>query len=183
MKVTQRQFDLSSLVVSSEQLQPRTDGVHVSHIVRKLSRAMGRRDGDFTEEQLDKFAIVGRLWERLLADALFRPPRYERLGEVERDSVIGSPDSFDSREAAVLEFKVTWVSCRDFEGKQKFWEYVAQVKSYLGILKDIGAVRARLIVLFIAGDWRPPVPQCLEWDLEFTVQELEEWWRVVRANT
>lgn len=179
MRTTQRQFDLSSLVISQEQLAPRSEGAHVSAIVRKLSRAMGKRDGDFTEQDLDKFAIVGRLWERLLADALFRPPRYSRPGEIPCDDIVGSPDCVDTDNWSVLEFKACWKSLRDFEGTQKWWEYMAQVKAYCHMM---GMLRARLIVLFIAGDWRPPVPQCLEWDITFTAQELEEWWRVMRAN-
>ena len=180
MKATQRPFDLSSLIISPEQIQPRTEGAHVSHIVRKLSRAMGRRDGDFTDEQLDKFAIVGRLWERVLADCLFTKPRYERIGEVDSDGIIGSPDCVDTVQWSVLEFKVTWKSYRDFEGTQKWWEYLAQVKSYCHMM---GMVRARLIVLFVCGNWRDDiVPQAYEWDLLFTVQELEEHWRMMRAN-
>lgn len=180
MKSTMKPFGLSSLVISQEQLAPRSSGVHVSQIVRKLSRAMGKRDGDFTDEQLDRFAIVGRLWEKLLAEALFKPPQYVRPGEIELDEVIGSPDCVDTEHWSVFEFKCTWRSYKDFEGTDHFWKYRIQLESYCAML---GMCRARLVVLFVCGNWRDdPVPRAIEWDLLFTPQEIAEHWRMILAN-
>lgn len=180
MKIIRSEFDLSSLIISPEQIAPRTPGNHVSSIIKTMAMAMGKRDGDFTEEQLGRFATLGRLWEVQLSNALFKEPRYVRPGEVERDGIIGSPDCVDTEEWLVQEFKVTWVSYRDFESKLKFTEYLWQVKSYCYML---GMVRAHLIVLFVCGNWREdPVPRPQQWSLLFTAQELQEHWRAMLTN-
>lgn len=180
MKASVTTFDLSQLILSPEQLQARTDGVHVSAIVKQLSNAVeGKQQGDFTEEQLNSFAVLGRLWEAQLSEALFKEPRYIRPGEVECDGIIGSPDCVDTEDWTLQEFKVTWQSLNDFEGKPKFRDYLWQIKSYCYML---GMCNARLIVLFVCGDWRPPVPRAFDWRLKFTTQELMEHWHMMQAN-
>lgn len=179
MKSTVSVFDLSQLIISPEQLQERTGGVHVSGIVKRLSLATGGKQGDFTGDQLNSFAVLGRLWETQLSHALFPEPRYLRPGEIECDGVIGSPDCVDTQDWTLQEFKVTWVSLGDFEGKPKFRDYLWQIKSYCYML---GMLRARLIVLFVCGDWRPPCPKAFDWHLTFTAQELSEHWRMILAN-
>jgi hypothetical protein len=168
------------LEISSEQSASRTPGVHVSQIIRSIGIAIGTNKGnDFTEDDLNNFAIVGRLWERVLADILFQPPRYERVGEVERDGIIGSPDCVDTEEWSDTEMKVTWVSSKGFTERQKFREYLYQAKAYCYIL---GTVRARLVVLHICGNYSPPVPVAKEYDCVFTPQELNDNWRMLKAN-
>lgn len=183
MKVTCAPFDLTHLALSPEQSAVRTEGVHVSAIVRKLSAALAPQKNDLTEEHLDRFAVLGRLWEVQLSQALFQPPRYERPGEIEMDGIIGSPDCVDTQDWAVTEFKCTWKSSRDFESKLKWKQYLWQVKSYCCIL---GMVRARLIVLFVCGDWSfrgdDAAPIAYQWSLLFTPQELAEHWVMMKNN-
>lgn len=179
MKVTCAPFDLTQLALSPEQAAARTEGVHVSTIIRKLSAALAPPKNEFTEEHLDRFAVLGRLWEVQLSQALFPSPRYERPGEVEKDQIIGSPDCVDTQDWAVTEFKCCWKSNRDFEGTMKWKTYLWQVKSYCVILN---MVRAKLIVLFINGDYNPPCPIALQWSLLFAPQELAEHWRMMLVN-
>jgi hypothetical protein len=179
VKVTEKPLDLTALVISEEQNAKRTDGTHVSHILRHIKATIAPEKGKFTDEDLNQFAIIGRLWERTLADTLFQPPRYERIGEVESDGVIGSPDCVDTEEWAVLEFKVCWKSRTAFEESQRFREYLYQTKAYC---KMLGMCRARLFVFFVCGVWRPPTPMAVEYDLLFTPQELNENWRMLLGN-
>jgi hypothetical protein len=180
MKLTERDIDLSTLIISEEQSASRTLGVHVSSIIRNIGIAIGTNKGNtFTEGDLNQFAIIGRLWERVLSEVLFSPPRYERIGEIERDGIIGSPDCVDTENWSDVELKVTWVSAKGFTERQKFREYLYQCKAYCYIL---GMARARLIVLHICGNYAPPVPIAKEYDLTFTAQELTENWRMLLAN-
>lgn len=179
MKVTERPLDLTSLAISSEQEAVRSSGVHVSTILKHIKNTIAPEKGKFTDEDLNSFAVIGRLWERVLADALYPAPRYERIGEIEKDGIIGSPDCVDTVEWAVTEIKVTWVSAKNFTERHKFREYLYQVKSYCMML---GMRRASLDVLHVCGSYAPPVPVATHYDLLFTPQELNEHWRMMKAN-
>jgi len=180
VKLTETDIDLSTLIISDEQLAVRTPGVHVSSIIRHIGNQIGTNKGnDFTEEDLSWFAIIGRLWERVLADILFPPPRYERIGEIEKDGIIGSPDCVDTETWSDVEMKVTWKSSRNFIETQKFREYLYQAKAYCAMLS---MCRARIVVLHVCGGYRPPVPNAKEYDITFTVQELKENWLMLQRN-
>jgi hypothetical protein len=180
LKLTETDIDLSSLIISEEQGQLRTPGVHVSSIIRRISEVIGtNKKNDFTEEDLNAFAIIGRLWERVLADVLFPPPRYERVGEIEKDGIIGSPDCVDTENWSDVEMKVTWVSSKGFTERQKFREYLYQAKAYCWMLSMF---RARIVVLHICGSYAPPIPKAKQYSLVFTPAELAENWRMLRAN-
>ena len=180
MKLVERDVDLSTLPISEEMLASRTVGVHVSSIIRNIGIKIGTNKGNtFSEDDLNSFAVIGRLWERVLADLLFPPPQYERVGEIEADGIIGSPDCVDTQNWSDVEMKVTWVSSKDFINRQKFREYLYQCKAYCYML---GMVRARLIVLHVCGNYAPPVPVTKEYDLTFTTQELRDNWAMLKAN-
>jgi hypothetical protein len=180
VKLTVRDLDLTTLALSEEQGQTRTEGAHVSSIIKHIKETLAEgKENAFSVDDLEWFAIVGRLWERVLADVMFPKPRYERPGELDYDGVLGSPDCIDTKEWAVLEFKVCWKSSRDFENSQRFREYLWQVKAYCQM---VAMVRARIIVFFVAGEWRPPVPKAKEYDLLFTPQELAENWAFLKRN-
>lgn len=180
MKLSIKPLDLSGLVLSDEQGMTRTKGVHVSGIIKHILQTSGlQKENNFTEDDLQDFANVGRLWERILSETLYPPPRYERVGELEMDGIIGSPDALDTQDMADVEMKVTWVSSRDFVNRQKFREYLWQVKSYC---RYLGTCRAVIPVLHINGDYRPPKPQALKYTLLFTPQEIKENWQMMIRN-
>ena len=180
MKLTERVIDLGSLIISDEQSATRSPGVHVSSIIRKINLALGTNKGNaFTEDDLNAFATIGRLWEHVLAQVLFPPPRYERVGEIERDGIIGSPDCVDTQEWSDTEMKVTWVSAKGFTDRPKFREYLWQAKAYCYIM---GMTRARIVTLHVCGDYKPPVPIAKEYDVIFTAQELRENWLMLQRE-
>lgn len=78
-----------------------------------------------------------------------------------------------------------WVSsvqteCRTFLA-QGLASHNTQMKSYC---YHLSMPRARLIVYFVNGDWRPPVPCLLSWDFTFNEQELaEEWAKLYHHGT
>jgi hypothetical protein len=176
MQIEELELDLSRLILSSEQEAIRTPGIHVSQVLRYIRENLGQKS-DFDEAELGRFALVGRLWEAQLAEAMFLPPRYERIGEIERDGIIGSPDCYDFDEQAVGEFKVTWRSAR--RDIAEFVDYWRQIKAYCHMLDT---QRAFLCVFYICGIWNPPVPICRRYDVTFSQLELEENWRMILNN-
>jgi hypothetical protein len=166
--------------ISQEQEQTRSVGLHVSEVIRYILLMSGlTKSNTFTEADLDMFASVGRLWEQLLSQSLFKPPRYQRPGEIEKDGIIGSPDTVDIDEARILEFKATWKSCdRDISGSD-FWNWFIQIKAYCHM---IGVNEAKLVAFFVNGNYRPTVPVMKIWDIEFSSGELRENWNLILRN-
>lgn len=179
MKLEEVPVEVEELIVSPEQTAVRTEGYHVSGIIRKLYASIKPPDSTFTEAHLSRFALLGRLFEYLLALSMFRPPRYERLGELEVDGIIGSPDAYDTEEGVIVEIKVTWKSSRRDITAVEFWPYWKQIMAYCYMAQ---VRRAVLIVLFICGDWKPMAPQLRRWNIEFTQAELNECWAMLQAN-
>lgn len=187
MKLTVRDLDLTKLPISEEQSAVRSEGVHVSHIIRYIKATIGEGEkGDFTEEDLDWFAVLGRLWEHTLARLLYPEPRYCRIGELERDGIIGSPDNLDLEFNQFGEFKCTWVSSKGFTERLKFREYCWQIKSYIALGIPIFGEQTEYVawldVFHVCGDYRPPKPCAMHYDLRFTHGEIREHWQMMKVN-
>lgn len=86
------------------------------------------------------------------------------------------------------EIKLTWLSCSEMPTTTstgvppKFDKYMTQIMSYCHMLET---PYARLIAYFVNGGYeflkketrgKPPTPQLLAWDLQFTSRELHENW-------
>ena len=180
MKVTVSDLDLTELAISEEQSRPRTEGVHVSSVIRHIVKTSGiQKDTGFDADDLDQFAIVGRLWERVLADAKYVAPRYQRPSEIEKDGILGSPDALDFEECAVREMKVTWVSAKKFEERVKFRLYCWQAGAYCEML---GWPRCIFDVLHVRGDYTDGVPIARQYKVLWTPQELKGNWKMLRRN-
>lgn len=180
MRLTELNVNAADLDnISQEQLGTRSVGLHVSAIIRHIMVTSGLAESgnDFTDDDLNMFATIGRLWEQMLADVLFRPPRYIRPGELELDGIFGSPDAVDCDDSCLMEFKVTWKSSN--RAIESFFKYMLQVKAYCHMLK---LTRCRLYVFFVCGNWRPPIPQFKAWEIEFSEHELKDNWRMLVRN-
>ena len=178
MKLTEKMVDLSKLALSEEQSTLRSAGIHVSQVIRHIALTAGlRKENNIDEGKLNLMAVIGRLWERVLADAYYTKPRYERIGEIELEGIIGSPDAIDTEEWAVEELKVTWVSEKNFRDSAKFREYQWQGKSYAQML---GMCRCRFTVLHMRGDYTDGFPIAKEYACLFTPGELRDNWTMIR---
>jgi len=178
MKLTEKVVDLSKLALSEEQGASRSAGIHVSQVIRHIALTAGlRKDSGFSEDDLNQFAMIGRLWERVLADAYYTKPRYERIGEIELEGIIGSPDAVDTEEWAIEEMKVCWMSAKNFTERPKFREYLWQGKAYCQMS---GMCRCRFTVLHIRGDYTTGVPIPMEYSCLFTPGELKDNWQMIR---
>lgn len=177
MKITLQPLPIESLIVSPEQLAPRSPGTHVSGVINKIAVALGRRDNDFSLDDLNHFALLGRVFEVVLAQTLFKPPEYQRVGEIECDGVIGSPDAFNHIHGRVAEFKCTWKSSK--RSIQEFREYLWQIMSYCYMTQ---VLEAELVILHICGNWTPPVPVLRHYLIKFTKPELIQNWQMIQRN-
>jgi len=179
MRMAERTVTLSDLVLSSEQVAVRSPGIHVSSIIRHIKKSIGKeKENGFSNDDLNAFATVGRLFEAQLAMATFQPPRYERIGEIECDGIIGSPDAIDTQEWSVQEYKANFSSANrviETDRPEYFW----QIKAYCYMM---GMCRASLFVFYVGGNWRPPVPILRGWDLLFSPAELEDNWKMLKLN-
>lgn len=180
MKLTELKASIVDLdSISQEQSAVRSVGLHVSQIIRHMMVTSGLEEqSDFTEDDLNQFAVIGRLWEQMLADTMFKPPRYQRPGEIECDGIYGSPDAVDTEDCTLAEYKVTWKSSN--RAIESFFKYMLQVKAYCYML---GLTRCRLYVCFICGNYKPPLPQFKAWEIEFSPHELKDNWRMLLTNS
>lgn len=89
-----------------------------------------------------------------------------------------SPDSVDPNIWAVEEFKLTWYSAsKDCPGDEVFWPWLVQIKGYC---KALGTTYAKLWVMHINGDYKPPKPWPPRvFGLEFGALEIEENWQML----
>lgn len=83
-------------------------------------------------------------------------PQFEPVGKGRHARIWCSPDGYTLATRTIDEMKATWKSSRDFRSTPKWQLYLWQV---LGYMYAFGATRARLHVMHMNGDWRPPRPE------------------------
>lgn len=167
----------------------RSSGLHISDLYHKL---YPKELNDITPQELNTYAILGLALEDRLERALIELGKrdgyhVERPKEIEsEEGLFGSPDLFilqpPRRPLIIGEMKAPWKSsggCPKEEGENgfpsKFDIYLCQVMAYAHVVDTLDGL---LIIYFVNGDWsrRPPRPQLLAWELEFSLQEREENW-------
>lgn len=167
---------------------------HVSFVVSDLCIRMGHLQpqggGDvspgrqtywelgtsFEEGIVLGLTAMGRVSRVMQSD----PERYVRPGELELDGIHGNPDLLDLLESRVIEIKLTKISSRHDPQSEKFWKYWAQAKCYA---RMIGWTSVDLHVGHINADYSGGIdPHYNVWRWDFTQQELDDHWRVIRNH-
>jgi hypothetical protein len=157
---------------------PRSGGLHLTDVLNKIEQEMNWTKNEWQPEQLRWAGELGFIWEDLLS-FIFAERMAIRVGEVECDGIIGSPDGlgFDPEyeDRMVLEeYKCTWVSAKRMPVDK--WRYMAQIMSYLHMLDlDVCIMR----ILYIWGYWNGegPVPRTCR--IRFTKDEIEDNWAMI----
>lgn len=132
----------------------RTPGLHVSEIISDMMIDLNR----FKDKKLDEKARMnmekGFLWERML-ELAWKDMLGVRIGEVEKDGILMSPDgqSIVGAHPWLEEYKATVKSSNKPITANLHW--MMQIKAYMYTL---GLNECRLHVWYIAGDYRPPLP-------------------------
>jgi hypothetical protein len=174
-----------------------TGKIHASDIIRfiewRLDLAPNKKGNSPGKWDLPLCGELGFIWEDILS--YFFGNRYTaRIGEVEKDGIVGSPDSIGPDHWGMVplvdeEFKLTWKSSK--AEVEKNWYYMTQFKTYAYML---GVQTTWVRIIHIMGDysWRGetligtddyrigPVRKTyrISWDQE----ELEENWKLILDN-
>lgn len=167
--------------------QDRSPGHHVSTAIYNVMGALYpdrfAKDEGPNQDRLD----LGNALEHALADALAKahPDRFARPGELTFDGVTGTPDLWDVVDWCTIEIKLTWASSNratDIEDPW-FWRYWTQLKSYVHMA---GQTTGRLIIYFINGNYKYDSPDSgprgMMWEDDWSAEELEENWTMIKAN-
>jgi hypothetical protein len=162
----------------------RSPGLHMSNIYNDLYQDLEPKR--FTRGTLpDPLRLeAGLAFEDMLEEGLKRRLCGERPPEmVTEEGIFYSPDLIIFNGHTRLgEIKLTWMSSKEVPREAangfppKFDKYFTQMKAYCHHL-DLG--HARLLAFFVNGDYRPPKPELLAWDIEFTPRELRENWQML----
>jgi hypothetical protein len=185
----------------------RTPGCHMSDVLRTMQQdvdpgTFGKPGSPFLPDATThlRFAM-GFNFERVMEIA-FASRRMDivRIGEVEVDGIIGSPDGVDmnANPPAVTELKLTWKStkgtpwpCDEHEfiregcdqcthswaPKHMWW--IMQMKAYCYML---GLRHATLRALFVNGSYSNMAPTLRGWSFEWTQEELAAFWQQLKRQ-
>jgi hypothetical protein len=174
--------DINSRVPKRRISTTRSPGIHLSGVLQYAARTAGILTREDEEDGMPVRMAVGMAWEEW---AVGLWPNLEwQPGECRRDQVFGNPDGRTKTTISYQldEFKATWKSLAKYGDilapLNRLW--IWQLAGYCVMMK---LTYARLHVMWICGDYRPPNPTYRTYLLQFTKQELEEFWRnVVMAN-
>lgn len=160
----------------------REPGLHLSEIIQDLAMTLypKKYTARFDSLPEDKQAEIrlrmelGFIWEDALAIAFGSgfAPRYDN---VERDGIWMNPDGVDIMDGVLYEYKCTSTLSNKSPVDNQLWMW--QVKAYCWAF---GITTARMYILHIDGDGKyPKHPVWAPWEIEFTLQELEENWMII----
>lgn len=158
--------------------QERTPGVHLTDLLNARELAMGEEGfAPEPEETTQTRFALGFAWELAIERALNElwgemHSRIIRVGEVELDGVLMTPDAVDVADGCLEEWKCSKLSSQRDPGRYR--RYITQMMCYCHAL---GLTEARLRVLHLNGDYREERgPLIKSWRFEFEVGELETNW-------
>lgn len=164
----------------------RSPGIHLSDVIKYMRLTIAKEK--IRETGSDNWAMLGFAFENVVEDALVRYFGKAKGREVVSqseccvDGIFITPDGYDLSDGSYEEYKATWRSLKKLDDFHKwFWHWEVQLK---GNCYAAGTNKARLVMFFVMGDYsfRPPEggPQLRCREYEFTDEELEENWEMVK---
>lgn len=188
--------EIVNLVIPPSRL-PRSEGIHVSSIIRAIATETGILKAEWAEEVslvdareiTDPVAVlricIGLAWEEwYIPQFLGQLGVLDHPGEMECAGVYLTHDgeSLDviitekgkRHEHIIHECKATYKSVNTVGDMSGQWMWLAQCKAYC---KAAGTRFCKLHVLFLCGDYTYPItPKLMVWSIEFSQEEVEENW-------
>lgn len=177
-------------------LFPRSEGVHVSGIIRCIATEYGILKPETAEELsltdvrtiTNKTAILricmGLAWEEWYIPQI--PNVVDHPGEMKVDGIYMTHDGESVDVIITLpsaglqlichEVKCTWKSINTVGNldTKASWMWLTQIKAYC---KGLGTRFACLHIYYVNGDYRRPLePQLQVWEIEFEQEEIDETW-------
>jgi hypothetical protein len=181
-------------------LSPRSEGIHVSSLIRCIATETGILKPEWAEEVslsdvrtiTDPIAVlrisIGLAWEQFyIGQILEKEGIIDHPGEMECDGVYLTHDAESLsviitggkkiHAVVIHEIKATYKSTKTVGDLRDQWMWMAQVKSYC---KAAGTRFAQMHVLFLCGDYTYPIkPILCRWSIEFSEEEIEENWTLL----
>jgi len=183
---------------------PRSQGIHVSAIIRCIAMETGILKAQWVEdlslvdvrEITDRTAVlrilIGLAWEQLYIPEILGPTMgvTDHPGEMCVDGIYMTHDG-ESVDVLITdrtrrryayatvchEVKATYKSTKTVGNLEGQFMWLSQIKAYC---KGLNTRFAVLHVLFICGDYSFPItPQLKCWEIEFTQDELDESWELI----
>ena len=165
--------------------EDRSVGTHLSDAIRFMEKCITGESPAYSDNQ--QWAAFGFIFERWVEKALVEYFGLQRALKVYQqellcDGVYLTPDAVNVSDGYYEEYKARWRSMRKFTGpdwERWFWKELVQIKAHCHVL---GTRKARLVIFFVCGDWKPPAPKLACREFEFEEAELVANWRMVVAN-
>ena len=159
----------------------RTPGPHLSTLVSyiaarmQLIRVTGGADSDAMMERM----LMGYVWEDMVGQQLNHiiSPHIGQF-EILQDGIFATPDAYTPG-GEIGEFKATWISNSNDITGERFWRYWAQIKAYC---RMTGTNTARLYVMFVNSDYKPPAPGIAVYRARFSNEELDANWKLMTGQ-
>ena len=165
------------------------DRYHLTEVIKYVQFCLGT---DYKGKGFDNKALtmdVGFLWERTL-ERTWGDAMALRIGEVECDDILGSPDGLTedddihdtagklvvtgTHEPCLEEYKFTWKSAK--KSPTEDWYYMTQIKSYCHM---IGVNICVMRILYIMGDYKGSGPIYRVCRIVFEEEELTTNWGMI----
>jgi hypothetical protein len=195
--------DFNSLHVHPYPTHKRSNGIHVSDILRKVAiKTQVLKVSEIEEEFAPLRVFLGLAWEqqcvRLYKDIAWQP------GELHRDGIAGSPDgesqyyhndtyeedgSDDVPETLIEEFKYTAKSCRipgsgpdTVRDITQDWLWRNQVLAYMA-MHPVKPTLVRWHICFCNGNYTYPMTEkYIRYLVRATQQEIDNCWAMIKKN-
>jgi hypothetical protein len=201
MKATPQPVNLQDFPALWVSPTTRSRGVHVSNIIRGIALEMGILKKELADEIelvdvreiTDPVAIlrisIGLAWEAWYIPQILSEQQgvVKHPGEMKVDGVYMSPDgeSVDviitpgnGHHLRIHEVKATYKSTKTVGDLSGQWMWLTQLAAYC---KGARTNHARIHVLFLCGDYKFPLkPELRIWDVEFTREEIDERWSLLK---
>lgn len=180
---------------------PRSEGIHVSAIIRAIATETGILKPEWAEELslvdvrriTDPVAVlrisIGLAWEQYYIPEILGPAMgvIDHPGEMQVDGVYMTHDGEsldvivtegkDTFTPVVHEIKATYKSTRTVGDLSGQFMWLAQMKAYC---KGLGCRHAFMHTLFLCGDYSYPIkPLLKKWLVTFTQEEIEDNWELL----
>lgn len=173
----------------------RGDGVHLSGIIRSIAGLTGVLKKEWVEdlsltdvrEITDPIAIlricIGLAWEEWFIPQL--EEAIDHPGEMFLEGIYMNHDAdevsrvfYNRLNLSVIEVKSTYKSIRTVGDLTSQWMWITQMKGYC---KGLDTRFAQLYALFLCGDYSYPIrPVLLRWAIEFTQDEIDDTWDMMK---
>ena len=161
---------------------PRSEGLHMSDIIRDIYFKMQGQEADRTIDQAARMRMeMGFYWEdvfsRAWADREAQAGTIFRPDEGEKDGIFYSPDgilipAISTSDFALEEYKCTWTSSSRLVIDN--WRWMTQIKGYM---HGLGLDLARLRVFYVNGNYKNREPEYAVYEIRAGYEgELQENW-------